>query len=275
MLKKINPRLRVGLLVVSVFILLGLVLPWFAPADPRTWNVVPRNLLASPQHLLGTTGLGQDTLWFLSWAVRNSLIIGVIVAFFSTAIGVIVGLVAGFQGAIIDRVLTLGMDAIIVIPSLPILILLASLLKGRASLLLIVVVLIVFNWPWPARQARAFALTMRERDFISMARFSGESTFKIIRLEIFPYLIGWALSNLINTVLVAIATESALAVIGLSSLSDATLGTMIYWALNHQALLAERWLWIGSPVVSIMALFIGLFLTSTGFQDYYAVRRGR
>ncbi len=167
------------------------------------------------------------------------------------------------------------MDAIIVIPSLPILILLASLLKGRASLLLIGVVMIVFNWPWPARQARAFALTIRERDFINMARFSGESTFKIIRLEIFPYLIGWTLSNLINTILVAIATESALAVIGLSSLSDATLGTMIYWALNHQALLAERWLWIGSPVVVIIVLFVGLFLTSTGFQNYYAVRRGR
>ena len=85
---------------------------------------------------------------------------------------------------------------------------------------------------------------MREREFIHTAWFSGESTLTVIRTEIFPYVSSWAVGNFINTVLVAIAVESGLAVIGLSSLQESTLGTMIYWALQYQALLAGRWWWI-------------------------------
>ena len=60
----------------------------------------------------------------------------------------------------------------------------------------------------------------------------------------------------------------------LSDIAGATLGSMIYWALQHQALLGARWWWIGSPVIAIILLFIGLFLTSTGFSDIAAERRG-
>ncbi len=272
---KMNWRLKVGLALLLVYIVLGFVLPQFSPYDPRTWNAVPRNLSPSWTHLLGTTNLGQDTFWVLTWATQNSLFIGILVAFFATTIGVAVGLTAGFKGGIIDRALTLVMDSFIVIPALPILILLSSLLRGRVSLLVIGSVLILFNWPWPARQIRSVALSLREREFINTASFSGQGTATIIRKEIFPYITNWTMANFVNTVLVAIATETGLAVIGLSSLETATLGGMIYWALQHQAVLGERWWWIGSPVVAIMVLFITLFLVSTGFSKYSALRRGR
>jgi len=275
MKRKHNSRLLAGFALVSLFALLGFVVPFFSPEDPRVWNTVPRNLPASAAHLLGTTSLGQDTFWFLTWAIRNSLIIGLITAVLATVIGLVVGLTAGFRGGTIDRVLTLLMDSFIVIPSLPILILLASLMKGRASIILVAGVLVIFNWPWPARQARASALSLRERDFVHTAWFSGESPLKITMRELLPFISSWALGNLINTVLVAVATEGALAVIGVSNQAQATLGTMIFWAMQHQALLAERWLWIGSPVVAIMLLFIGLFLTQTGLSQYSATKRGR
>ena len=73
----------------------------------------------------------------------------------------------------------------------------------------------------------------------------------------------------------AIAAEASLAVIGLSSAEMPSLGTMTYWALQHQALLGGRWLWIGSPVVAIVVLFIGLFLTSSGITGRSAMLRGR
>lgn len=270
----LNNRLKFGAFLLLIFVILGGVLPFFSPYDVRSWNEVPRNLNPSAEHLLGTTNLGQDTFWLLTFAIQNSLIIGVVVAFFATTIGVLAGLLAGFMGGIVDRILTLLMDVFIVVPSLPILILMASLLQGRASLMLISFILIIFNWPWPARQARSIALSMREREFINTARFSGSSVFSILTREIFPYIVSWAMANFVNTVLVAIATESGLAVIGLSSLEQATLGTMIYWALQHQALLGQRWWWIGSPVVAIIVLFFGLFLLSTGFADRSAERRG-
>jgi peptide/nickel transport system permease protein len=155
------------------------------------------------------------------------------------------------------------------------LILMASLLQGKASLLLISAILVVFNWPWPARQTRAMALSMREREFINTARFSGSNTLAIIVKEIFPYVLSWSLANFINTVLVAIATEASLAIIGLSSAEEATLGTMIFWSRERQALLGHKWWWVGAPVVSTIVLFIGLFLASTGFSDYSAEKRGR
>jgi peptide/nickel transport system permease protein len=274
-MRLVKPRLVVGLIIVTGFFIMGFIVPFFAPENPTIWNTYFRNLPPGPLHIMGTNNLGQDIFWLLSWSIRNSLILGLTVAAFATVIGVLVGLTAGFLGGIGDRGLTLVMDVIIAVPSLPILILISALLGGSASLAIIAVVLIIFNWPWPGRQARAMSLSLREREFINVAQASGESTAKIIVLEILPFILGWALANFINTILVAIAAESGLAIIGLSSLKDATLGTMIYWAMQHQALLLQKWLWILSPIIAIMLLFIGLFLVSTGWSDYFATRRGR
>lgn len=270
-----NLRLKVGALILAVFLIVGFVAPLLHSGNPVEWSTYPKNFEPSVEHLLGTTGLGQDTFWLLADSIRNSFLIGIIVAFFATLIGVLLGLLAGLKGGIWDRLITLMSDSFIVIPSLPILILLGSMLKGGASLWMISLVLIIFNWPWPARQIRAMALSLREREFVSTAWFSGESTLKIIVKEIFPFVAGWSLANFINTILVAIASESGLAVIGMSSNSKATLGTMIYWANQHQAMLGGRWLWIGSPVFAMTFIFIALFLIMTGYQEHSALRRGK
>ncbi|EAR51841.1 oligopeptide ABC transporter, permease protein [Oceanicola granulosus HTCC2516] len=269
-----NPfRLYIGLALLLIVSAIGLVLPWFTPVDPLEWYTAPRNQGPSGAHPLGTTSLGQDIFWLLTWAVRNSLILGVSVAFLSTLIGVFLGLTAGYVGGGLDRFLSFLMDALICIPTLPILILLAALFGGQLSLVAAGVALVVFNWPFPGRQVRAVALSMREREFVNVAWFSGERRSRILTRHIFPYIAGWSAANFINTVLVAIATESALAVIGLSSASQATVGTMIYWALKYQALLGERYIWIGAPVVVIVALFIGLFLMSSGLAMRSSERR--
>ncbi len=274
-MRLIKPRLLIGIIIVGIFLILGLIVPPFAPKNPTAWNTYFRNMPPSQIHIMGTNNLGQDIFWLLTWSIRNSLWIGLSVAALATLIGVLVGLLSGFIGGFTDRALTLFMDIIIAVPSLPILILISALLGGKNSLVIIAIVLVIFNWPWPGRQARAMSLSLREREFISVAQASGESTLKIVVVEIMPYVLGWALANFINTILVAISAESGLAIIGLSSLKDATLGTMIYWAMQHQALLLEKWLWILSPIFAIMLLFIGLFLVSTGWSDYFATRRGR
>ena len=274
-MRLVKPRLVFGLIIVGIFLILGLILPPFAPEDPTAWNTYFRNMPPSREHIMGTNNLGQDIFWLLTWSIRSSLWIGLSVAGLATAIGVIIGLISGFLGGFSDRTLTLFMDIVITVPALPILILVSALLGGKQSLLIIAGVLIIFNWPWPGRQSRAMALSLREREFIHVAQASGESTLKIVTVEILPFMLGWVLANFINTILVAISAESGLAIIGLSSLKDATLGTMIYWAMQHQALLLEQWLWILSPIISIMLLFIGLFLVSTGWSDYFATRRGQ
>ena len=118
-------------------------------------------------------------------------------------------------------------------------------------------------------------LSLREREFVNTAWFSGASTPQIVVLELFPYIRRWAMANFVNTVLVAIGAKAGLAVIGLSSMQQATLGTMIYWAMQHEALLMGAWYWIGSPVVAIVLMFFGLFAFSTGVVQYSTARRGR
>jgi peptide/nickel transport system permease protein len=266
-------RLWLGAAIVALILVLGLVLPWLAPNNPLEWYKSPRNQPAGWPYLLGTTNLGQDIFWLLTWALESSLLLGVVAAFFSTLIGVAAGLAAGYNGGWLDRILSFFMDALLCIPSLPVLVLLAALFGGQLSLPIVGLALILFNWPYPARQVRAVALTMREREFINVAWFSGESRLRILARHIFPYIAGWSAANFINTVLVAIATETSLAVIGLSSAQQATLGTMIYWALKYQALLARRYIWVGAPVAAVVLLFVGLFLLSSGLSMRNAVRR--
>ena len=239
------------------------------------WNTYPNNLRPGREHFLGTNSLGQDIFWLLCNSIRNSFLIGLFVAFFATLIGVLLGLLAGFKGGVIDRIVMLLADTFIVIPSLPILILIGSLTKGSASLILIGGVLVIFNWPWPARQIRSMGLSLRERDYIGTASFSGESTMRILVKEIFPFVKDWSVGNFINTILAAIAAESGLAVIAAVAAQNPTLGTMIYWANQHQAMLGGKWVWIGAPVISICLIFIGLFLFMTGQQQYSALRRGK
>ena len=102
-LGQLPTRLKLGIFLILIFVVLGLVLPRFAPGDPLAWNSFPKNLVPSKAHILGTTSLGQDTFWFLTLAIQNSLLVGVVVAFFSTAIGVLAGLSAGYLGGWIDR----------------------------------------------------------------------------------------------------------------------------------------------------------------------------
>jgi len=260
-------KLGFGGTVAATLIVFGLVVARFAPADPRVWQTYGRNLRPTAAHVLGTTALGQDTFWLLCWSAGNSILLGLSVAAVATVIGVFVGLLAGYKGGWVDRVLSFFMDALIVIPSLPLLILLSTLTKGQTSLLALGGLLVVFNWPFPARQIRAVALSMRERDFVSLAWFSGESTARILRRQMLPYLQRWAVANFVNTILVVVAVETSLAFLGLANDNVPTLGSMLYWALKYQALLGRRWWWIGPPIVTIVALFVSVFLVSNGLLD--------
>lgn len=268
-------RLKIGMIITTFFVILGFIVFYLPHVDPFTFNTYPSKLGPSMDHLLGTTSMGQDIFWLLIEAIHNSLLIGLIVACIGTVVGVFVGLLAGFSGGVLDRVLTLITDTFVVIPSLPILILMTSLMKGTATVILMALVLGMFAWAWPSRQIRSMALSMKERDFIHTAWFSGEGTIQVVVTEILPYALTWSLSNFMNATLAAIASESSLAVLGLSPANLISLGNMIQWARERNAIFARQWFWIGSPIVATVILFIGLFLLITGYNDYLSMKRGR
>lgn len=273
--KNANLRLKLGLPITLVFVFIGFVIYYIPHVNPFTFNTWPSKLLPSAEHWLGTTSMGQDILWLLIEGIHNSLTIGLIVATIGTVVGVFVGLLAGFTGGVVDRVLTVITDTFIVIPSLPILILMTSFMKGSSTVYMMALVLAMFAWAWPSRQIRSMALSMRERDFIHTAWFSGEGTVQVIVTEILPYAFSWSLSNFMNATLAAIASESSLAVLGLSPGNLISLGNMIQWARDRNAIFTKQWNWIGSPIIATVVLFIGLFLLITGYNDYQSKKRGR
>ncbi len=268
----LNGRLAAGLTIVAIFALGAIILPFFCPVDPSLQSTYFKNLPISAEHLLGTNSLGQDIFWLLIFSIRNSLLLGVLVAAGVTVISTAVGLSAGFIGGNFERVVMVVVDSFITIPLLPLLIMLGALIRSNNAFLVIAIIL--FGWAWGARTVRSMALSLREREFISMARFSGANTVDILAREIFPYVTAYMLVNFINTMLFAINTEATLAVIGVSRVEIPTLGSIVFWALNYNALFTGNYVWIVAPIVASVTLFLGLFLTSTGFNAAFANKRG-
>ena len=257
--KNASLRLKIGIFITLFFLILGFVVYFIPHSDPFPNNIRMKNKPMSAEHWLGTTSQGQDIFWLLIEAIHNSLTIGFIVA----AIGTV------------DRILMVITDTFVVIPSLPVLIMMTSLMKGSATVFMLAIVLAVFAWAWPSRQIRSMALTMKERDFIHTAWFSGEGTLQTVVTEILPFTLTWSLSNFMNATLSAIASESGLAVLGLSPGNLISLGNMIHWARNYNAIMMGRWNWILPPIVGTIVLFIGLFMLITGYNDYMSMKRGR
>lgn len=271
---QLNLRLRIGLVILAILAIGSFTLPFFTDVNPSAQGTYMKGLPPSREHLLGTNTQGQDIFWFLVFSIRNSLLLGISVSIGVTIIATLVGLSAGYIGGWYERFIMLVTDSFIIIPVFPILIVLGALVRGRTSFWVVGLLLVVFGWAWGARTVRSMALSIREREFINMARFSGASTMAIILNEVFPYVYAYMVVNFINTILFAINTEAALAVIGLSKVEVPTLGSIIFWALNYNAMFTGQYTWIVAPVVATVLLFLGLFLTSTGYNELYAARRG-
>lgn len=271
---QLNLRLKLGITILAIFAIGSLTLPFFTDVNPSAQGTYLKNLAPSWDHLLGTNTQGQDIFWFLVFSVRNSLMLGVAVSICVTIIATLVGLSAGYIGGWFERGVMLITDSFITIPVFPILIVLGALVRGQTSFWIVGLLLVVFGWAWGARTVRSMALSIREREFINMARFSGAGTLEIILKEVFPYVYAYMVVGFINTILFAINTEAALAVIGLSKVEVPTLGSIIFWALNYNAMFIGQYTWIVAPVVATVLLFLGLFLTSTGYNEMFAARRG-
>jgi peptide/nickel transport system permease protein len=271
---QLNLRLKLGITILAIFTIGSFTLPFFTDVNPSQQGTYFKNLAPSWEHLLGTNSQGQDIFWFLVYSIRNSLMLGVAVSICVTIIATLVGLSAGYIGGWYERGVMLITDSFITIPVFPILIVLGGLVRGRTSFWVVGLLLVIFGWAWGARTVRSMALSIREREFINMARFSGASTMEIILKEVFPYVYAYMVVGFINTILFAINTEAALAVIGLSKVEVPTLGSIIFWALNYNAMFIGQYTWIVAPVVATVLLFLGLFLTSTGYNEMFAARRG-
>lgn len=254
--------------IVLVIIVVMALLSAFSPYDPTLWNVVPKNNKPSAAHILGTDSNGQDIFWQATFAVRNSLIISLISGVVSRFIAILVGMVAGYKGGSIDRLLMFIGDSLLVVPLFLIFVMIAMLVRANMNLVVLGFMLAVFGWAWDARLIRSMILSLRERDFTKTAILSGTGTVSLVLKEYVPFTMPLIFSTLINNMSFAIGLEITLAILGLVNLNIPTLGTMLNWALFYQSILLGRWWWILTPVILSLFVFIALYWLSVSISEY-------
>jgi peptide/nickel transport system permease protein len=254
--------------VFLLFILLLMLLSWVSPYDMSKTFQVGMDLSPSLRHPFGTNSRGQDILFWMAHAVRNSLYLGLVTALVSRIIAVIVGLTAGYRSGWIDKLLMSINDSFVVMPVLPILILLSFLLRENMNITILGVFLGVLGWPWDARLIRAQVLSLKERSFTKTAVYSGTKAFRITMTEHLPFVLPVVFATTINNMIWSIGMEVTLGVLGLGSITTPTIGSTIYWANSHQALIAGVWWWLAAPIAVSIVLFLGLYLLFSGVNEY-------
>ena len=241
---------------------------FFSPYAPSLQYVVPFDTPPSWEHILGTNSRGQDVFWQLTFAIRNSLLFGITVALISRIISLVVGLTAGYLGGTADRVLMSINDTFVTFPPFPILVLVYFIFKDHMSWVLLAVAMASLGWPYDARLIRSVAMSLRTREFTTQSVFSGMSTWQILSEEHLPYVLPIVFATTMNNINWSIGLEVTLSVIGFTNIDTPTIGTMIYWANQHTALVSGVWWWIAAPVGIVIMTFIGLYLLSVSMNEY-------
>lgn len=255
---------RHRLAMVSSVILLAIVAaaligPFFLKYTP-TQITTEFSKGPSAEHWLGTDQTGRDVLARLLSATRISLLVGVAAAGVSTVVGVILGLVAGYFGGVLDMVIMRVTDMVMSFPYILLVIVAASIFEpGLTSIILI---LGFVDWPGVARLVRGNVLSLRETNFVKGNLLAGMPKRYILFSEILPNTIAPVLVYATNVTALSILDEAALSFLGLGIRPPAaSLGNMLNGAQSLTILTSKPWLWIPPGVVLILIVvainFIG------------------
>lgn len=262
------PLLPVAILI--VFVLAALVAPLIAPHSPTTVNL-SKSLTppvwqtgGDPTYILGTDQLGRDILSRIIWGARVTLTVMVAAVIGAGAIGVLLGLIAGFRRGWIETVLMRVVDLQLSLPTILLALLFGVIFKPGLTPLLVVIILNL--WATYARQTHAETVTLAERDFVTAARAIGATEPHILFKYIWP--------NLINSIVV-VAT-SQIASVGLMAASLSFLGVGVppptpEWGLmvsEGQKVLTKAW-WVATlPGGALAMVVLSAFLMGDWLRDY-------
>jgi peptide/nickel transport system permease protein len=260
-----NGKATVGAGLLLLFILVGLFPGLIAHDNPNA-EIYGRRLGVSGQHLLGTTAFGQDMFAQVIYGARPVLLIAFGAGLGATIIAMLIGVAAAYLGGVWDGVLNLVTDVLLVIPAFPLLIVIASYLHGAGTGVMIAVITFI-SWSYTARQLRAQALSLRNRDFLEAARVRGERAPYIIVVEIIPTMTSLLVASFLTNALYAVLFSSSLQFIGLGNPSVTSWGTMLYWAENNEAFQTGQALWIIVPGLCIVALGAAFALLNYAFDE--------
>jgi peptide/nickel transport system permease protein len=262
-----NPQLAVGLsmlLLLLAFWLLGPLV--IDTAGARPLSAMP-DQAPSAEYPLGTDSAGRQLLPVLLQGTGYTFQIGLLAGATGLLIGTLLGFIAGYFGGRLDTVIRTSADVILTIPTLAVLVVIASMIKDRLTPQSMAQVIALLAWMWPTRTIRAQVLSLRERPYVEIARLSGMGDAKIIAQELFPNLLPYLAASFVGAVSAAILAAIGLEALGLGPQNDPTLGMTIFWGMYYGAILRGMWWWWAPPVIAIGYVFVALFLVSWGLDE--------
>lgn len=211
----------------------------------------------------------RDLFTMLLYGTRISFLIGLLTAFFGVLIGLAVGLVAGYVGGLVDEALMRFSDFLLVLPNLPLLIVLVTVLGP--SIWNVIGVLIFLGWMGFSRTVRSMVLSLRERPFIESAKAAGAGTFYVIQRHIVPNVFALVYITLATSVPGAILSEASLAWLGLGDINVPSWGMMLYdFGRANIALVrgvGEYWFWVIPPGIAIAVMAMSFILMGFSLDE--------
>ncbi len=259
-----NRKARMGIIVLTFFILMALFGPLLAPYSLSDTNFALSHP-PSAAHWLGTTQSGQDVLTQLIYGSRVSMFVGFIAGALVIFIALLVGFLAGYFGGLVDEVLSLAMNVMLVLPGLPLMILIAAYMPSH-GIWEIIMVMSITGWAFGGRSLRAQMMTVVQQDYVVAAKFAGERPLRVIFREIMPNMLSYIIANFFGAVIGAVLAEAGLEFLGLGNPSITSWGTMIYWAQSSDAMLNGQWAWILAPGLCIALLAASLTMINFGID---------
>ena len=264
-----QPAAVAGLMVLLAFLAVGLLAPRIAPYNPLEKQYteagrLKRLLPPSREHLLGTTLYGRDVLSQVVMGTRTALFVGFVTAAVVSAVGLNVGLWAGYRGGALDSALMRVTDVVYGVPILPFGIVALSILSR--SVWWIIGVMSILYWPATARVIRAQVLSLRTRPFVDAARITGAGPLRIVYRHIAPNVLPQAFVHGVFAVAWAITTEASINFLGFGDPYTLSWGTIIYDVFTSMVSFTAWW-WFVPPGLCIMAVVTAFYFVGRAFEE--------
>jgi peptide/nickel transport system permease protein len=259
-----SPWVVLGLLLLGAFVVAAILAPWLAPYDPAEHAPGFEHRPPSSAHLLGQDQLGRDILSRLLHGARISLRVGVMVVLLAGSVGVLLGLVSGYFGGIVDTILMRVVDVLLAFPGLLLAIALVAVLGP--SINNVVLALSALGWVSFARLVRGQVLAVKERDFVLAARTSGQSDLRVMLVHILPNVLSPVVVQATFGIASVILAEASLSFLGLGApVGTPSWGAMLSDGKNALFLAPHMSIF---PGIAIMVVVLSLNLVGDGLRDW-------
>jgi len=262
-----------GLVLILFLFITAILAPVIAPHDP--WDYSASSFQPpSREHLLGTNDIGYDIFSELLWALRTSILFGIAVATITCTIGLVLGVSAALIGGMYDMIVMRLADALLAIPTILILILIAAYFKPSTTVLIIALSLVL--WQTIARGVRAQTLSLKTKLYVKAAKNTGAPTSYIMYKHIMPELFPLYAMGFVTKARIAVFMEAGLSFLGIFDPATKSLGIMMSYAMRYLDPCFGIWFnWLLPPVVALSLLIISLGLISYAIEEIFDPRLRR